>query len=175
MLVGNRFTSFLTDHFSDRHNHLTRVFVCHGDGGCASTKKDSKSTVSSLVQKSESACFFRLCTNIYVFLSDYINSHTVRILCCKNTAILFTCTVYVNVGSVLCVAGSHPAGVPYTNSIFLELKYVFISNILTWLRRFTRCNRLGRAQEKMTYPHSSHHSMAHTVMGNLRIAGKEGG
>ena len=32
------------------------------------------------------------------------------------------------------------------NSIFLELKYVFISNILTWLRRFTRCNRLGRAQ-----------------------------
>ena len=31
-----------------------------------------------------------------------------------------------------------------TKSIFLELKYVFISNILTWLHRFTRCNRLGR-------------------------------
>ena len=52
----------------------------------------------------------------------------------------------------------------FTNSIFLELKYVFISNILTWLRHFTRCNRLGRAQvarhnEKIiiTPPHRSHH------------------
>ena len=33
-----------------------------------------------------------------------------------------------------------------SNSIFLELKYIFISNIFTWLHRFTRCNRLGHAQ-----------------------------
>ena len=29
--------------------------------------------------------------------------------------ILFTWTVYGNIDSVLCVAGSHPAGVPYAN------------------------------------------------------------
>ena len=28
-------------------------------------------------------------------------------------------------------------------SIFLELKYVFMNNILTWIRRFIKCNTFG--------------------------------
>ena len=67
-------------------------------------------------------------------MSDYVNSHfltlysqlwpiAVRILCCDAKTlsdvcltISFTCTVYGNVGSVLCVAGSHAIGVPHGNT-----------------------------------------------------------
>ena len=56
MLVGNSYTRFLIYNISDRHNRLNNVFVSHGDGGCASTKEDFKTTVSS--QKSEFAHTF---------------------------------------------------------------------------------------------------------------------
>ena len=49
-------------------------------------------------------------------------------------------------GYVFFFAKNDVCTVGLINSIFLELKYVFISNILTWLCHFTRCNRLGHAQ-----------------------------
>ena len=92
-----------------------------------SQKKNSKPQLAVLSRKNMSLCMlFQTCLIMYNIIFTF--SNTIKYSCdllqleyCVVTqkhclTILFTCTVYGNVSSVLCVTGAYPVGVPYANT-----------------------------------------------------------
>ena len=73
MLVESNCICFVIYHFSERNHRSNMVFSSHCDGECTCTKEELKTTVNSLIQKSEFVHAFsdRVLILIIVFLSDY--------------------------------------------------------------------------------------------------------
>ena len=66
MLVGNSYTRFVI--------FLAKtIFEIRCCAAIMTRYEEFKTIINSVVQKNEFACFYRWCTNYYVFLSDHVH------------------------------------------------------------------------------------------------------
>ena len=90
MLVENSCSRFTMSNFQKKNN---RTIVSHVDEACAPTEEEYKPHIAVRMLH----CIAKSLLGVWL-------------------TILFVCTVGGNVGPVLCVAGSQPAGVRYANT-----------------------------------------------------------